>query len=49
MLWFDHLYVCGGNAKHLSAGDVGPKGRLILNSAGILGGVRIWDLPTEDS
>jgi len=49
MLWFDHLYVGGGNAKHLSASDVGPKGRLILNSAGILGGVRIWDLHTEDS
>ena len=49
MLWFDHLYVGGGNAKHLTAVDVGPKGRLIPNSAGILGGVRIWDLHTEDS
>lgn len=49
MLWFDQLYVGGGNAKHLNVADVGPKGRLIPNSAGILGGVRIWDLHTEDS
>ena len=49
MLWFDHLYVGGGNAKQLSIADVGPKGTIIPNSAGILGGVRIWDLHTEDS
>ena len=49
MLWFDHLYVGGGNAKHLSVADVGPKGQIIPNSAGILGGVRIWDLHTDDS
>ena len=49
MLWFDRLYVGGGNAKHLSAVDVGPKGTIIPNSAGIQGGVRIWDLHTEDS
>lgn len=47
MLWFDHLYVGGGNAKHLSIADVGPKGQIVPNSAGILGGVRIWDLTTD--
>lgn len=49
MLWFDRLYVGGGNAKQLSVFDVGPKGLIIPNTAGILGGVRIWDLHTEDS
>jgi polyphosphate glucokinase len=44
MLFFDHLYVGGGNAKHLSPGDVGPKGTIVPNTSGILGGVRVWDL-----
>ena len=47
MLWFDHLYVGGGNAKHLALSDVGPKGRIVPNSAGILGGVRVWDLHAQ--
>lgn len=44
MLYFDHLYVGGGNAKHLLPEDVGPRGSIVANSAGIIGGVRIWDL-----
>lgn len=44
MLFYDHLYVGGGNARHLSPADVGHKGQIVPNSAGILGGVRIWDL-----
>ena len=47
MLWFDRLYVGGGNAKHLSIADVGPKGQIVPNSAGILGGVRIWSLDVD--
>ena len=43
-LFFDHLYVGGGNAKYLSASEVGHKGELIPNSSGILGGVRLWDI-----
>ena len=49
MLWFDRLYIGGGNAKHLegrSLGD-GPaaeKAELVSNTAGLLGGVRIWEL-----
>lgn len=46
MLFFDHLYVGGGNAKHLSPGDIGPKGEIVPNTSGILGGVRVWDLDT---
>lgn len=44
MLFFDRLYVGGGNAKHLSPSDVGPKGQVVPNTSGILGGVRVWDL-----
>jgi polyphosphate glucokinase len=44
MLWFDHIYVGGGNAKLLSDDDVGPKGSLVSNAAGIIGGVRLWEL-----
>jgi polyphosphate glucokinase len=44
MLWFDRLYVGGGNAKHVSPEDIGPKGQIVPNSAGIVGGVRVWDL-----
>ena len=44
MLWFDHVYVGGGNAKRLDPGDVGPKGIIVPNTAGIVGGVRIWQM-----
>lgn len=44
MLFFDRLYVGGGNAKHLSPADLGPKGEVVPNTSGILGGVRVWEL-----
>lgn len=44
ILYFDHLYVGGGNAQRLDPADVGPKGVIVPNSAGIRGGVRIWQL-----
>lgn len=43
MLWFDRLFVGGGNAKLLSPEDVGPKGTIVPNKAGIIGGVRVWE------
>jgi polyphosphate glucokinase len=43
LLWFDRLYVGGGNAKLLTPDDVGPKGRIVPNKAGIIGGVRVWE------
>ncbi len=49
MLWFDHLYVGGGNAKHLLVSDIGPKGNLVPNSSGITGGVRIWKMHAGNS
>ena len=44
MIVFDRIYVGGGNAKHLEPGDIGPKGRIVPNSAGVVGGVRLWDI-----
>ena len=40
---WDHLFVGGGNAKHLT-GPLGPDVTIVPNMAGILGGVRVWDL-----
>ncbi len=43
-LFFDHLYIGGGNAKHLTAADLPPNAEIVPNTAGITGGVRVWDL-----
>lgn len=44
MLFFDRIYIGGGNAKHLTTADIGPKGEVVPNTSGILGGVRVWEL-----
>jgi polyphosphate glucokinase len=44
VLVFDRLYVGGGNAKHLEPSDIGPKGEIVPNTAGVIGGVRLWDV-----
>lgn len=44
MLFFDTIYIGGGNAKHLAADTLPPKAQIVPNSAGITGGVRVWDL-----
>jgi polyphosphate glucokinase len=43
LLHFDRLYVGGGNAKKLKV-DLGHRVELVDNSAGILGGIRLWEL-----
>lgn len=47
MLYFDRIYVGGGNAKHLEPADVGPRGTIVSNTAGITGGVRVWGMSSE--
>jgi polyphosphate glucokinase len=42
MVLFDRMYVGGGNAKHLAL-DLGPRAELVSNTAGITGGIRLWD------
>lgn len=42
-LYFDQLHIGGGNAKYLVDTPLPEKARLVSNTAGLLGGVRIWD------
>lgn len=43
-LYYDHIYVGGGNAMRLKKTDLGPRASIVPNKDGILGGVRIWQL-----
>jgi polyphosphate glucokinase len=43
LFFFDHLYVGGGNASRIEA-DLGRKTTIVDNSAGILGGIKLWDV-----
>lgn len=43
LVLFDHLYIGGGNSTRVTV-DLGPKVSLVDNSAGIRGGVRIWEI-----
>jgi thiosulfate/3-mercaptopyruvate sulfurtransferase len=40
---FDHCYVGGGNAARIKI-DLGPKVTIVSNDAGILGGIKLWDV-----
>ena len=42
-LFFDHIYIGGGNARHLVGQDLGPNVTIVENTAGILGGIKIWE------
>lgn len=42
-LYFDQLHIGGGNAKYLAETSLPEKARIVSNTAGLLGGVRIWD------
>lgn len=41
---FDKIYIGGGNAKKLNPNDLPANAAVVPNSAGILGGIRIWEL-----
>ena len=43
LLHFDRLYVGGGNAKKLKL-ELGPRVVIVDNTAGIVGGIKLWDL-----
>jgi polyphosphate glucokinase len=44
LVFYDHLYIGGGNARHLTA-NLGPNVTVIDPDAGILGGVKLWHSP----
>ena len=43
LLHIDRLYVGGGNAKKLTV-DLGHRVQVVDNAAGILGGIKLWEL-----
>ncbi|MBI4419886.1 MAG: ROK family protein [Gemmatimonadetes bacterium] len=45
---FDHLYIGGGNAKRLDA-DLPEDVSLVDNTAGVLGGIRLWEESQKES
>lgn len=46
-LYFDHIHIGGGNAEFLRSVTLPPKARIVSNVAGILGGVRLWNLENK--
>jgi polyphosphate glucokinase len=42
-LFFDQCYIGGGNAVRLAEVELPPRCRLVSNTAGLLGGVRLWE------
>ena len=42
-LYFDALHIGGGNAKYLDPARLPAKARIVSNTAGLIGGVRLWD------
>lgn len=46
LFFFDHLYLGGGNARHVKKEDLdklGDRVSLVDNTAGILGGIKLWE------
>lgn len=46
-LFFDHMHIGGGNAKYLIGSPLPENVSIVSNTAGLLGGVRIWDLTSN--
>jgi polyphosphate glucokinase len=42
LLYFDHLYIGGGNSKRIAC-DLDSDVSIVDNRAGILGGIRLWE------
>jgi polyphosphate glucokinase len=43
LLFFDHLYVGGGNSRRVTRENIDDDVTIIDNTAGILGGIKLWD------
>ena len=42
LVFYDHLWIGGGNSRHVKL-DLAPNVTLADNSAGILGGIKLWE------
>ena len=43
-LYYDQVHIGGGNAKYLSEVQLPANARVVANTAGLIGGVRLWEL-----
>jgi len=43
LLFFDHLFIGGGNSRRLVRDDLDGDATVIDNTAGILGGIKLWE------
>jgi polyphosphate glucokinase len=43
MMFFDHLYIGGGNSRRLIRDDLDDDITIVDNTAGILGGIKLWE------
>lgn len=44
LLFFDHVYIGGGNSVRVTV-NLGAKATIVDNTAGILGGIKLWEQP----
>lgn len=42
LVLYDHLYIGGGNSARIKF-DIGPDATIVDNSAGLLGGIKLWE------
>jgi polyphosphate glucokinase len=43
LMFFDHLYIGGGNSRRLVRDDLDDDVTIVDNTAGILGGIKLWE------
>ena len=43
LMYFDHLYIGGGNSRRLVRDDLDDDVTIVDNTAGILGGIKLWE------
>ncbi len=43
LMFFDHLYVGGGNSRRVSRHNLADDVTIVDNTAGILGGIKLWE------
>jgi polyphosphate glucokinase len=43
LLFFDHLYIGGGNSRRVSRANLADDVTIVDNAAGILGGIKLWE------
>ena len=48
-LFYDKCYVGGGNSRLLVKEDLGPRVEIVSNKAGLIGGIRLWEVSDRAS